>query len=115
MPAISPVNSNKVFIATFITSNPSDDLRVTLYETRDEVEPLQDMLPETAKHVLLLTSISLILGRPMDIQISTANCNTYRLMVKGFSNRFIDMYVCTNRVVCICTYADHNCSNLRKL
>ena len=115
MAAISPVNSNKVFIVTFITSNPSDDLRVMLYETRDEVEPLQDMLPETAKHLLLLTSISLILGRPMDIQNKCSKLQHLQINVKGFSNRFIDMYVCTNHVVCICTHADHNCSNLRKL
>ena len=45
----------------------SDDLSVTLYETGDEVELIvHDILPETAKHVSLLTSILLILGRPMD-------------------------------------------------
>ena len=52
-----------------ITTITSDDLSATLYETGDEVEPVvHDILPEIAKHVSLLTSILLIIGRPMDTQ-----------------------------------------------
>ena len=52
-----------------IISISSPDLSVTLYDTGYEVElAVQDMLPETAKHVSLITSILLILGRPMDAQ-----------------------------------------------
>ena len=64
------MNSKKVFIVLLITVS-SDDLSVILYETGagDEVElVVHDIFPETPKHVSILTSILLILGRPMDTQ-----------------------------------------------
>ena len=74
-----------------ITIISSDDLSVTLYDTGDEVESVvHDMVPETAKHVSLLTETLLVLGRPMDIHNNCSNLQNLHVSAKEYGDHNCD-------------------------